>query len=758
MKRLGVSRPALLILISLTSGCQQWQGIFPSSAQSSPSPSATPTPPVVSTETNEVPPDTTRINGSVMTHSAGATEPLVQLGNDRDVAGLPPNRRNGDTVEELTTLTFVDTDIREIVKNILGGILKVNYTIDPNVHGTATLETNAPLPRSALLPTLTTLLSQNGATLVQRGDTYMVIPNTSVAATAALPPAGAQTAGSEVVPLRFAAASQLAKVLEPYTAETGRIIADPTRNALLVSGDGPSRASLIALIRGFDIDLLANQSYALFPVPSGEPGKAAAELQKVLATENDGRLAGLVRVIPMERTNAVLVIASQSRYIEDVRRLYKLLDMAEDATARNWHVYYVQNGESADLERMLQRAFTPGQVSAQSDNSSGSTAPRFETVNLSSSKSASSSSSTNSSGSTTLGQTTDNQQQTGAPDKSRAASESLSKNDQGDETSAEKTNSMRIIANRRSNALMIYATPDEYRMVEAMLAKIDVLPLQVLIEATIAEVTLNDNLQYGTQFYFQGKGINGELSTATSGAITTTSASTLGGTYPAFVLSKSVGAVKATLSALQAVTDVKVLSSPQILVLDNETAQLMVGDQVPVITQTATSTLTSTSEVVNSVDYHSTGVILQVMPRVNSGGLVTLDISQEVSDVVTTTSSSIDSPTFEERKVKSRVVVQDGQTVGLAGLIRDTTSRESSGIPWLKDIPLLGALVSTQTNARTRTELLILLTPRVVRNQRDARALTDDMRVKLGHANSVPMELQTLPASGSANPNDSFSP
>lgn len=765
MKRSGVSRLTMLMLISLTSGCQQWQGLISSSDHASgPNPAqrpstvstTPPSPPAVSTEPNDATPDSSRVNGAVLTHHT-PTEPLVQLGNDKGVAGVPPNRRNGDAIDDQTTLTFVDTDIREIAKNILGGILKVNYTIDPAVHGTATLETNTPLPRSALLPTLTTLLSQNGATLVQRGDTYMVIPTASAAAAAALPPTGAQTAGSEVIPLRFAAASQLAKVLEPYTAETGRVIADPTRNALLVSGDGPARASLIALVRAFDIDLLANQSYALFPVPSGEPGKAAAELQKILATENDGRLAGLVRVVPMERTNAVLVISTQARYIEDVRRIYKMIDFAEAATARSWHVYYVQNGESSDMERLLQRAFTPGQVSSQSDNSAGSTTPRFETVNLSS-KNSSSSNSTSSGTSNNTTQTSDGQQQSGAPDKAKAAGESLSKNDQADEAAANKTNSMRIIANRRSNALMIYATPDEYRMVDAMLAKMDVLPLQVLIEATIAEVTLNDDLQYGTQFYFQGKGINGELSTATSGAITTTAASTLGGTYPAFVVTKSVGAVKATLSALQSVTEVKVLSSPQLLVLDNEVAQLMVGNQVPVITQTATSTLTSTSEVVNSVDYHSTGVILQVMPRVNSGGLVTLNISQEVSDVVTTTSSSIDSPTFEERKVKSRVVVQDGQTVGLAGLIRDTTSRENAGIPWLKDIPLLGGLVSNQTNSRTRTELLILLTPRVVRNQRDARALTDDMRAKLGHANAVPMDLQTLPASGSSNPNDSFSP
>jgi general secretion pathway protein D len=274
-------------------------------------------------------------------------------------------------------------------------------------------------------------------------------------------------------------------------------------------------------------------------------------------------------------------------------------------------------------------------------------------------------------------------------------------------------------------------------------------------------VTLNDNLQYGTQFFFKDGGLNDTLSNIASSSsvpITSGGTSVFGGTYPAFVLNKTSGAVKATLSALQDVTEVKVLSSPQILVLDNEKAQLVVGNDVPIITQSATSTTTSNPLVVNSVDYHATGVILQVVPRVNSGGLVTLEIAQEVSDVVSTTSSTINSPTFEERKVKSRVVVQDGQTVGLAGLIRDTASKDNSGIPFLKDIPFLGSLVSTQDNTRTRTELLVLLTPRVVHDQRDARALTEDMRKKLLNADLVPIGKAGLAPSGSADPNGDYVP
>jgi general secretion pathway protein D len=207
------------------------------------------------------------------------------------------------------------------------------------------------------------------------------------------------------------------------------------------------------------------------------------------------------------------------------------------------------------------------------------------------------------------------------------------------------------------------------------------------------------------------------------------------------------------INALAAVTQLKVLSAPEVMVLDNEPARLQVGNVVPILTQSQQSTISANAPIVNSVDYRNTGVILLVTPRVNSGGLVTLDLSQEVSDVLTPTTGNIDSPTFDQRLIRTRVAVQDGQTVGLAGLIRDSDSQGNSGIPLLKDIPLLGSLVSSQQNTRQRTELLVLITPHVVHDQRDARALTEDLRHQLINAGLVRQELQSKPARGSANPN-----
>jgi general secretion pathway protein D len=716
-----------------------------------------------------------RVNGIVA--SDRGTTPGPQIAEGRALAA-GPTRAAQQTKSGDVMLNFADTDIREVVRQILGDILQVNYAIDPAVRGTATIETQQPVPKGELLTTLQTLLSQNGATLVQSGNLYRVVP--SAVAMSEPNMAGDVTFGSQVEDLHYTSARDLARVLQPFVGTGARIAADPSRNALLISGEPAARATILNMVHAFDIDIMANQSYALFPVTSGDPGKVAAELQKVFQTDGDGALSGLVRVIPMERVNAVLVVSAQRKYIDDARRLFQLVDRARAVTARSWHVYYVQNGQSGDLANLLQRAFNPHGGGSDTGAGAGSTAPGQEQSRISGSAATGQQESGgfNSSGQGPGGQSAGmpgagstmgsglgtgssggvggnsgpGGQQVGGAGSGNdlpmplAESDSLS---QQDDTSG--PNAIRIIANRKNNAILYYATADEASTIEGMLHKIDIVPLQVRIDATIAEVTLNDNLKYGTQFYFQNGGLSGLL---TEGKVVSKSPA---GDLPGFILSKGTSAVHATISALQAVTNVRILSSPQLLVLDNEMARLQVGDNVPYLTQTAQSTITSTAAVISSVSYQETGVILQVVPKVNSGGLVTLDISQEVSDVATTSTSNIDSPTFSERKVRSHVVIQDGQTVGLAGLIRDNVSRDNSGIPYLKDIPVVGSLFGTQTNTRQRTELLILITPHVLQDQQSARSLTEDMREKLTNAGLVPQELDALPVGGSDNPNEALS-
>jgi general secretion pathway protein D len=727
-----------------------------------------------------VQPATPRINGTIPNDQSGQ-HPFESRGvvpgpaPDGSAQGSGPQGASepqpapGVTAEGGgVTLNFLDTDIREIARAILGTTLKLNYTIDPRVHGTASIDTGTPLPRSALLPTLETLLNQNGATLVARDGIYNVMPTAAGVATNGVAGTSGIGAGAQVVQLRYTAATDLAKVLEPYVSEGGKIAADQASNALIVSGDAQVRQTLVGLIHTFDTDILAGRSYALYPAGNSDPAKLATEFQTVLQAQSQGSLAQIVNVLPMERVNAVLVVSSQPRYIDAADRFFGLETRVEDATARTWHVYYVQNGQANDLAYTLQRAFTPNNVTAQ-PTAPGATAPGATPITLGTSSfggGATGGLPGSATGTSTGGSTGGGMQllsgaggTTGLPAAGASPAATTSAQSPATEPLSSETetgggaeNRMRIIPNPVNNALLIYATPAEYSVIEGMLSKVDIIPLQVLIEATIAEVDLNDQLQYGTQFFFTTDHFAETLGTPTqvSGFPSLSNLSYPGAT-PYFVLSK---APNFAIAALASVTKVKVLSAPQVMVLDNQPASVQVGQQVPVLTGQATSTLAPGAPTVNSVDYQNTGVIMQVTPRVNSGGLVTLDIAQEVSNVASAAENTVTgSPTFNDQVFRTRVAVQDGQTVGMAGLITDNASVGNTGLPWLKDIPVLGTLFSTQANQRNRTELLVLITPHVIHDQRDARALTEDLRSQLTNAALVPQQLQHQNNSGLANPN-----
>jgi len=659
------------------------------------------------------------------------------------------------------TLNFADTDIRTVVDQILGTILQQNYTIDPTVQGTVSFRTVVPLPRDALIPTLQTLLSQDNAVLVESNGVYRVMAADVAAGTPNL--AGdAGLGGAVVVPLHYAQAAPLAATLQPYISSTGRIIAASQQNALIVSGDPATRQALVALIEAFDVDALAGQSYELFPVTTGDAADFATAFTSALGKPSDPSTPGPITVVPLERMSAVLVIAKTQSLLVDAERIYAVLNQNERDTVRSWHVYYLHNSRANDAAYIVQQAFTPDNVTAQptpaanaqlssqfadqSGDNSGSNGGNGAGGLLGSSVTSGGNSggSGGNSGSGQQGSGSQTSSQGSDQSDNSGASALLGPLSSG-AGAAGATDSMRIIPDPDNNSLLVYATAAEDDRVNAMLDEVDIAPVEVRIDATIAEVDLDGALQYGTQFFFKSGGINAVLSEGTSAALATN--------FPGFVLSgHGSDAAPLAISLLQSVTKVDVLSSPELMVLDNQPASLQAGDLVPYLAQTSESTLTSDSQVVNSIDYRETGVILQVTPHVGTDGMVTLDVAQEVSGVETTTSSGIDSPTFSERAVTSRIAVQDGQTVGLAGLISDSDSHGNQGIPYLKNIPVLGALFSTQDNTRTRKELLVLITPHVIRTQSDAANLTADLEQALPNASAVPANLSALPPNNWSDP------
>lgn len=647
-------------------------------------------------------------NGATETASA----PLVVRGTGQFIAPLPVVESVERTQDGAITLNFVNTDIREVISAVLGDALKLSYFIDPKVQGVVTVRTSQPLDAASIIPVLEDILSMNGAALIKSGDAYKIIPIEGATSGFHSEPGY----GIHIFPLKYASVSQVRTVLEPYVPP-GRILrTDATRNVLIFTGTAAEANQLEELVQVFDVDWMAGMSFAIYPLRAADPKTVAKELEQVFGQDFEGPLAGVVQFVPIERQNAILVISAQPAYLDKAADWIERLDQGLEGDQQRAYVYWVQNGNAKDLAAVLTDVYgggaknlqlvsagvAPGLIPAEITGYSGSNTPTTMT-------------------STTPEPPSPAPDQGGTPVQSSIAGPDQFTAEEGIPLTGEAN--IRIVADERNNALLIMATPSQHRRVLATLQQLDVVPLQVLIEATIAEVTLNDELKYGLQWFFSLGN-----STITFSGI---AAGLINPLFPGFNYVFSSDDARVVLNALTAITDVRVISAPQLVVLDNEQARLQVGDQVPIATQQATSVTDPAAPLVNTIEYRDTGVILEVIPHVNSGGLITLDITQEVSDVAETKTSGIDSPTIQQRQINSTVAVQTGETIALGGLIRDRHSEGVTGIPLLSDIPLLGNLFKTTSDKDDRTELLVLLTPRVIRNSQDARVLTEELRRRI---------------------------
>lgn len=618
------------------------------------------------------------------------------------------------------TLNFANAEIRDVIDIVLGDTLSLNYIIDPGVQGTVTVRTSEPLKRSAVIPALENILALNGVAITLINNTYMVVPQEMAAkglSGPAVSPSNRQLArgyGINIIPLNYASATAMRTLLEPFVSP-GSLRADDARNLLIFSGTGNSARDLMEMVEIFDVDWMRGMSFALFPIQVAEVKNLVGELESVFLQDGKSPLAGLIRFVPIERLNAVLAISPQAAYLDRAQTWIERLDRGVEGAGRRIFVYYVENGRSADIAAILSQVFDGG-GSGGTRVPQASLAPGLTPVELSGGARARQRTTT-ANGQSAEGAGSAPEPVSVAPG-TRQGGVGLAIG-----SLVEESGDIRIIADEANNALLILATSAEFRMIESALKRLDVLPLQVLIEATIAEVTLNDELRYGLQWFFEEGDISASLSTLAEGAVNAV--------FPGFSFLSDTNEARVVLSALTEITDVNIISSPQLMVLDNQSARLQVGDEVPIATQSAVSVTDPDAPVVNSIQLRDTGVILEVTPRVNAGGLVILEVNQEVSSVVRTTTSNIDSPTISQRKIQSTIAVQSGDTVALGGLIRDDQNESVSGIPLLSDIPILGNLFKTTSNVKERTELLVLITPRVVRNRGDAQKVTDELRSRL---------------------------
>ncbi|HWB47876.1 MAG TPA: type II secretion system secretin GspD [Stellaceae bacterium] len=638
---------------------------------------------------------------------SSAIQPIVVRGSDSPAAGAS-KAAGGAASPADVTLNFAGADIRDVVHAVLGETLKLNYVIDPEVQGPVTFNVSRPISRDEVLTTLEAVLNSRGATMVQSDGVIRVMPLRKDGKSNAAPPLAASAPGqrTEIFPLRFVSATDMQRVLEKTLPAGTPITGDNARRMVLIQGT-PSELQLAEdTVKVFDIDQLSGASIAVVPLRNADPAALADELRNIFAATRKEADSDAIRIMAVKRLNAIMVITRAPRYLDEARAWIQRLDRAHDLTERRVYVYNLQYAKAAQIGEKLQGLLTnldikfkPSSAPA-TDTGLAPTAPGFEGP---------------------AKPLPPPLLPTAAP---APPAPPLPAPAPAPDAAAVPAvppppeTGVRIEADEAHNALLISANARDYELIRQVLAGIDVPPLQVLIEVTVAEVVLNDTLNYGVEYYIN----HGKTNTL----LTTSNVPAISPVVPGFNLSWVAGNFqpKIILDMLSSITQTKVISTPRLLVLSNETARLQVGDVVPIITQSAASTVTSNPLVLNNVTYKETGVVLEVTPRINAGGYVTMDLNQSVSTVVPTSSSQIDSPTFQQRRLNSTVSVKSGETILLGGLIQQTDSRQQQGIPILHDIPGIGSLFGSHNNGAARTELIMLMTPHVISNEADSRGLT----------------------------------
>lgn len=605
------------------------------------------------------------------------------------------------------TLNFEAVSLADFVRVVLGEILSVNYSMDKNLTGQVTIQTPTPIAKEAVLPMLESVLAMNNARLIVNHDFYQV-----VAADRALARTSGNTSsgyGVHVIPLRYISAAEMAKILMPYAGKDTDIQVDQKRNLILLRGSQQDVQTLTQTISVFDVDWLAGMSVGIYPIKNASVTDIQRELENILltsATDNSDKPAnGPVRLMAISRLNSILAISANRAALLNVERWVERLDMASNLGKQQLYVYKVQNAKAQQLADVLAQVFGAN-IKQVSDSATAkqTLAPGETQVHLGSTQ-------------TTLN-TSDESLSAPQANKARIL------NDEVD-----------IIADDVRNALVIMATARDYEMIERTIKQLDTVPMQVLIEASIIEVTLSDELNFGVEWFFKNgigsKQGNSQLDLGNSGI----NAKTPGFS---FTVVDSLSNVRFALNTLAAQSKLNVLSSPSLMVLDNQPAKINVGDEIPIPTRQSVSNTDATAPTVNEIDFRKTGVSLTVLPRVNNSGLVTMEIRQEVSNAVQTTTSTIDAPTIQQREIESVVAINSGETIVLGGLIQDSKTNNDSGIPGLHKLPVVGHLFGQTSDAVRRTELLVLITPRVIRDRTSAQAVTEELRNKMLTIEEIP--------------------
>lgn len=668
------------------------------------------------------PPSAAARTAAVETPRERAGEAVIVRGSGTMLAPTATPRKaveqHGDTV----SLEFSQAPLVEVVQALLGDLLKLNISIEQAPEGTVSLRTGSPIPRDSVLPIVESMLQSNGAALVRDAQgVYRIASQAGIRQQAnglyrpdSLPPGY----GMVVVPLRYVGAVEMAEILKPVAPAEAIVRVDAVRNLLILAGSRGQHEGWLEIVRSFDVDYLKGMSLGIFPLEYASIDDVFDTVGAMLGTQRAAATGGgdaanvtaaAVRLFPIKRLNSLVVVSPRAEHLDTVREWVTRLDQpALNDLEPRLYVYPVQNGSASHLAELLSSLYGDSAGGTSQRKADSGVAPGLKPTTLASAaKSASTTGAATTAPSMTM------------PDTDAATGALTTKVSLGEQ--------VKVVADEQNNALLILAPRKDYRKIEAALRQLDLAPTQVLIEASIIEVSLTGDLKYGLEWTFNGRLGGGYSGT---GLLNLNESGAIGAAQPGFSYAVTGGGanISAVLNALAQKSLLRVLSSPSVLVQDNHTATIHVGDQRPVKSGETISTTGNLST--STITYRDTGVMLSVTPSANAGGLVTMSIHQSVTDVGTIDEAS-GQRTFLQREIKSRVSVRTGETIVMGGLMRESNSGGRSGVPVLHELPLVGDLFGSTSEERRRTELLVLITPRVIANDAELRAVSDEIRGRM---------------------------
>ncbi len=590
-----------------------------------------------------------------------------------EAESVPAEVPEGDKID--ITFNFQNADIKEVLKVILGDIMGFNYTLDKRVTGVITLRTGGKFYKRELLDIVQAMLNINGFAVVKGVNIFHVLPIQEARSEARIVHlngrfkaggAGGRELVTQIVSLNHVAPQAIIPTLRGLLTKGGFVIAPNDTHAIVISDNITNMDRLLKVIRTFDVPFFAGQVLKFYEIKYADPVTLAKDLELVAQTLGAKTKGPKLDIafIPFQDTNKILVATSMPELLESVDSWIANIDIHLGENKPKMYIYKMQHEKVETTVPILTELFK----------------------------------------------------------------EKITPPEKGTKVGTEP---MKIIADKNTNSVIVKALPADYQVIKSIIAALDAPPQQVLIEAIIAEVTLTDNLDWGVEAFFRYGGPSasgkpkGAVASLLPTGITSGSTGALAGGIRSFTFNRDIDAI---FNMVASEGETELLSTPHILVRDEQTASIQVGESQPVLT--GTSSTTTTADRLSTVQYRDIGSILTVTPRIGENNMITLDVSQEISEIIAT-SEVPNTPAFSTRKTETSLVIKSGHSIYMGGIIDIKDEVTIKKFPLLGDIPVLGNLFKSLDSSKTKTELMILITPHIINTEAEADRITREFKEKL---------------------------